>query len=232
MAIRVNLAMTGSEIRACRQLPANIAWMACHFSLYSRGLWGLPQSLPPGSLLILDDQLPWWGHDGARICEELDRCIRETQCSGLLLDFQRPGITEVSDLVGVLCEALPCPVAVSALYAEGNGAAVFLPPPPCHVRLGLWTAPWEGREQWLELALDREVITLTDRGAEIFPRDFEAGEGFEDKKLHSHYRAAVEEDRAVFSLWRTRDDLADVIEEAEALGIKYAVGLYQELLSF
>lgn len=123
----------------------------------------------------------------------------------------------------------PCPVAVTPLYAQGNDTAVFLPPAPCHASLRAHAAPWQGRALWLELALSQEVITLTDKGAKIIPGDFEEKEGFEDKKLHCHYRAAAEGEKAVFNLWRTAADLDRLVEEAEELGVQRAVGLWQEL---
>lgn len=229
MAIQGFLAMTGAELALCNRLPPKAGWMACHFSPSSPGLSNLPKALPEGSLLILNDRLPICGHDKARIAEELSRVIWDHGCCALLLDFQRPDIPEAKALTGVLTEALPCPVAVTPPYADGNTAAVFLPPLPCHLPLSQWIAPWQGRELWLELALDRETITLTDKGASIAPVDLEPETGFEEKNLHCHYSAAVEEDQAVFSLWRTRDDLAELLLEAETLGVTTAVGLYQEL---
>lgn len=228
MAIKRFLAMTGAEISNCPQLPEKTAWMACHFSLYSQGLSNLPEALPAGSLLVLDDASPFFDHDTGRISGELSRCADTLGCCGVLLDFQRPKVPEVHSLVQRLCEALPCPVAVAAAYARGCSGPVFLPPLPCHVPLRDWLTPWAGREAWLELALDGESIILTEKGAEIVPGG--PGEsGFEDKKLHCHYTVAVEEQEAVFKLWRSRSDLEGLLEEADRLGVKAAVGLYQEL---
>ena len=39
----------------------------------------------------------------------------------------------------------------------------------------------------------------------------------------------TEGDIAEFTLFRTREDTVDLLEEAEKLGVKLAVGLYQEL---
>ena len=52
MAMDVFLAMTAAEICGNRNLPANLGWMACHFSPYGTGLSNLPKQLPPSSLLI------------------------------------------------------------------------------------------------------------------------------------------------------------------------------------
>lgn len=229
MAIQGFLAMTGAELAACPRIPTRVGWMACHFSSWGTGLSNLPRELPEGSLLILNDRFPICGHDRERIGEELNGCIRSLGSSGLLLDFQREGVTEAKALADHLSRVLPCPVAVTAAYARGNDAAVFLPPLPCHVSLEAWTAPWKGRELWLDLSLDREVITLTDKGAQICPGDHDFQQGFGDEKLHCHYTAAVEEDKVQFSLWRTKEDLEGLIREAGELGIRQTVGLYQEL---
>lgn len=227
MAIPVNLAMTGAEFYQTDPLPPSIAWMACHFSPSHGGLSNLPRELPAGSVLILNDQMPFSGHDVNRIQEELGQCVEALSCCALLLDFQRPEVPEAADLASAL--SLPCPVAVTPLYARGNDAAVFLPPVPCHTHLKEWTAPWKGRTLWLELALDREEILLTREGAAISPLDLEEYGGFADKILHCHYRAAVKEEQAVFHLWRTPSDLDALLGDAEKLGIQRAVGLYQEL---
>lgn len=229
MAIPVNLAMTAAEFRICPCFPPEIGWMACHFSPSGPGLSNLPRALPPGSLLILDDQSPFDRHDSDCIADELAACVQSLDCAALLLDFQRPDAARVRSLTDRLSKSLPCPVAVTPPCARETDAAVFLPPLPSHVPLKDWIAPWPGRDAWLELSLDRETVTLTPQGAQIGPGDFEDGDGFADKKLHCHYSVAVENEKAVFRLWRTPEDLTELIQEAESLGIQRAVGLYQEL---
>lgn len=231
MAIVRYLAMTAAEIRENTGLPPKIAWMACHFSPYCTGLSNLPRTLPPGSLLILDDITPIHGHDPERIARQLEESIGVLGCTGLLLDFQRPGCGETAALVKHLTEALPCPVAVSELYAAGLDCPVFLPPVPLTVSPAEYLTPWQGREVWLELALDGEVITLTEEGST--PAPLPPGEAFADglteKTLHCHYHIAVSDAEARFTLWRTREDLEDLMEEAERLGVALGVGLFQEL---
>lgn len=229
MAIPCFLAMTGAEISNASCFPSKTAWMSCRFSLYGRGLSNLPQQLPPGSVVVLDDQNPFFDHDISRITQELAQCAAQVQAWGVLLDFQRPGGSELQALADALAQALPCPVAVTSLYAQGQTGPVFLPPVPCHTPLKAWLEPWQGREIWLELALDPVSITLTQEGAQISPGDGAGDGGFSDEKLHCHYTVATEADQAVFQLWRTAEDLAGLLEEAESLGVKTAVGLYQEL---
>ena len=54
-------------------------------------------------------------------------------------------------------------------------------------------------------------------------------EGFHEPKLHCHYHIQLIDQKAEFTLYRTREDLDTLLEEAEALGISAAVGLWQEL---
>ena len=231
MAIRRYLAMTAAEMRTISVFPGEIAWMACHFSPYCLGISNLPRTLPPGSLLILDDITPIHGHDPQQIAGQLRERIDALRCSGLLLDFQRPDYEEAAALAKFLTQALPCPVAVSELYAADADCPVFLPPVPPSVPLEEYISPWKGREIWLEMALGGEVITLTPGGASTTPLPLEescAG-GHGDEVLHCHYHIAVEEEQARFTLFRTQDDLKKLLEEAEELGITNAVGLFQEL---
>lgn len=231
MAFRPFLAMTEAEIRHCAALPPGICWMACHFSPYGLGLSNLPRDLPPGSILMLDDITPIRGHSPDIIAAQLDGTIAGLQCAGVLLDFQRPDVMETKELAGFLTEALPCPVAVSDVYADGLACPVFLSAPPCHMPLNEHIDPWQGREIWLEMAMAAEQITLRQNGADIMPLPCPGEtEGFAESGLHCHYRVEIEEDRAVFTLWRTREDLKAQLADAEALGIDTGIGLYQELL--
>jgi hypothetical protein len=231
MAIKRYLAMTAAEIEGNPAVPFPIGWMACQFSPYSQGLSNLPGSLPEDSLLILNDFTPIDGHDPSVVGAQLRQCIDSQKCTGLLLDFQREGNPQTEELVSFLVEALPCPVVVSEPYGANRKCPVFLPPLPHHLPLSEYLTPWQGREIWLDLALDGETITLSKEKAAIAP--LPPGEVFDgghrEETLHCHYRTELLEDSACFTLWRTREDLEEMLEEAEALGIKTAVGLYQEL---
>ena len=146
------LAMTAGEFHSCRDLPSKIAWMACHFSPYGTGLTNLPRKLPPDSLLILNDRTPIRGHDPERILQILSELMNTHKCAGLLLDLQQEGIPEMEVLVHQL-SALPCPVAVSAPCAPDH-TTIFLPPVPLLIPVGDYLAPWQGRDIWLDAALE------------------------------------------------------------------------------
>ena len=224
------LAMTAAEIGANPPLPPKIAWMACHFSPYSAGLSNCPRQLPPGSLLILNDFSPIHGHSPEAVADQLRSWVEDFQCSGVLLDFQRPGNTETAALTEYLEGSLPCPVAVSHLYADSLSCPVFLPPVPVQTPVAEYLAPWQGREIWLETALDAVKITLTEKGASFapLPRADSEKNDFRDEKLHCRYRISLSEDRAEFLLYRAKEDLASLLRDAGNHGVTTAVGLYQE----
>ena len=224
------LAMTAGEFHSCRDLPSKIAWMACHFSPYGTGLTNLPRKLPPDSLLILNDRTPIRGHDPERILQILSELMNTHKCAGLLLDLQQEGIPEMEVLVHQL-SALPCPVAVSAPYAPDH-TAIFLPPVPLLIPVGDYLAPWQGRDIWLDAALEALQITVTAAGATTTPlpaRDLPALPHY-DEELHLHYGLEVSPERSIFTLCRTRQDLSALLDAAKAHGVKNAVGLYQEFI--
>lgn len=234
MAIAPFLAMTGAEIRQNPDLPPKIAWMACHFSPYGTGLSNLPRTLPPGSLLILDDITPIRHQDPVRILDQLWERTQALSCSGVLLDFQRPGIEETAALAEVLTQGLPCPVAVSHCYAGSGSYPVFLPPVPPSEPPEEHFAPWAGREIWLELALEGEEITVTEEGTFFSPLPFPPQSGSEhyEQSLLCHYRCTVQEDTVRFTLRRTPEDLEALVAESAKFGVTSTVGLYQEFAAY
>lgn len=230
MGIPHYLAMTAAEFRAAQSLPPAPAWMACHFSPYGTGLSNLPRKLPEGALLVLDDITPICGHDPNVIEAQLALCVEARKCRGVLLDFQREGYAEAAALAAHLTSTLPFPVCVTAGYGKDLTCPILLPPVPCDISLKDYLAPWQGREIWLETALDGTEIMLTEEGSSIhpLPHPQPPADGFLEETLHCHYRIETREDTAVFSLWRTQEDLDALLTEAEALGVTLAVGLYQE----
>lgn len=228
MAIAHYLAMTAEEAAAGYSRPEHMAWMACHFSPYGTGLTGLPDILPENSLLILNDRTPIHRHDPDEILETLKNVISQNHCSGLLLDFQNPGIPELARLAESLIGQLPCPVAVSKIYGSER-APIFLPPVPLDTPLSDYIRPWQNQEIWLETALDCMVLQLTKDGCTVGSMTATKSEIFHtDNALHCHYQITVQKEHADFMLWRTMEDISALLEEAETLGIQTAVGLYQE----
>ena len=231
MEIDCYLAMTAAEMAQAEPLPPKIAWMSCHFSPYGRGLSNLPDRLPQGSLLMLTDRTPWWNHDGEWIARQLAGLLDAHACAGLLLDFQRPDVPEVAELAGLLSRQLSCPVGVSELYAGNGNCPVFLPPIPLGMTVSEYLQPWQGREIWLDMAPQCCEIRLSANGSTTLPLPYSPPPeaSHRDDPLHCRYTVEVCSDRAIFTLYHTREDLIPLLEEAKGCGVTTAVGLWQEL---
>lgn len=230
MVFPLYFAMTAGEVRQCREFPPQLAWMSCHFSSYSTNLSNCPQSLPEGSILIVDDSTPLENHDLTQIAHQLAELTEHLHVSSVLLDFQRQDNPKAQELAQKLPKALACPVGVSEPYAKDLDCPVFLPPPPVYLPLSQYLEAWHGREIWLEAALSRQCVVITPEGfrlAEDIPES-ESPLHF-SKELSCHYRIIPEKNQICFSLHRTREDLMSLLVSAEALGVTKAIGLYQEL---
>lgn len=229
MALPIYLAMTPWEFRNC-QRPANWGWMGCHFSAGGDGLTGLPDSLPGKALLILDDHTPMQAHDPTLCCRQLQQAAKQLRPQGIILDLQRPEQPQLSEFLHTLQNTLPCPTAVSHVYAQYWDGPVLVPPVPPDIPIREHLQPWQGRPVWLEADRGFLELTLTHKGcqASCQPVDFQEGM-HKDHRLHCHYRVSVTPEKAVFSLMRTHEDLQELIQEGQALGVSTVVGLYQEL---
>ena len=229
MPIPCYLALTAAEFPNATHLPDKIAWMACHFSCYGTGLSNLPEGLPEGSMVILNDRMPPDSHDPKRIVAQLLELTADAKPDALLLDFQRSGIALNRQLAQELAEALPCPVGVTAEYAKDSGCAVFLEPPPLHISLADHIAPWGAQEVWLEIApqtftytVDQDGCTIAEQENAPLPEPV-----FLDENLSIRYHTELLDNAAVFTLQRTKDDLIQLLKGA--CRITRAVGLYQQL---
>ena len=231
MVLPLYLAMTGLEIIAAKSPIPRCAFMACHFSPYSQGLANLPNSLPPESMLILNDRMPCTDHSADLVAHQLQDTISRLCCESLLLDFQRPPTEDTKQMVNSILEAVSCPAAVTERFTEDHDCAVFLSPGPLHIPLAEYLAPWKNREIWLEAALCQEEILITPAGAKIqtiFPTE-ELSDGFYDEALHCRYRTKAEPDCVTFTLFDTKETLQHKLNLAHSLGVSRAVGLWQEL---
>lgn len=228
MPIPLYLALSATEFSQCAVLPENTAWLGCHFAPNGNGLCNLPERLPAGSLLILDDQTPPGECDISYLREHLLASMEANRCSGLLLDFQRPNDANAAKLAAAL-QSLPYPVCISHLYAKSLNCPVFLPPCPLTRPLSEHLAPWKKRTVWLDISLDSVCFTVTEQGCTENLCSAEGSFPSRDSRLHCHYRIEQEKDRVMFFLRRTVEDLSAFLEEAQALGVSQAVGLWQEL---
>ncbi len=221
------LAMTAAEIAANSQIPPNLGYMACHFSPYGTGLSNLPEALPEGSMLLVNDRTPVQCHDPELIARTLAQTAEENRCSRILLDLQRPAEPLTEQIVQAILRQAPCPVGVSQLYGAALSCPIFLPPVPLTQLAEEYLAPWQGREIWLEAALDAITITVTPQGSRTSPCPAPAVPlSHADRELCCHYSLELTQDQAIFTLHRTWEDLQMLMEGSS---ISCWVGLHQEL---
>lgn len=232
MSIPLFYAMSKTEIRDNFSLPDQIAWMSCHFSAGGTALADVPGTLPSGSILILDDRIPFRNHDTSMICNQMWDAVKRLSCSGVLLDFQRPPTVPLLEFVGQLIKQLPCPVGVPASYSPDWNCPVFLPPVPPQVLVAEYLKPFHNREIWLEVALDGATATIVKDGCSFssvpFPKQYSSSHY--SPELHCHYHIDTNYEQVQFSFFRTKDDVLALYEKAGKLGAALAIGLCQELL--
>ena len=213
-------------------MPERVAYMACRFSPSGVGLVNLPTSLPPGSLILLDDSMQIFGHRPEIVTSQLLEMAERFSPVGILLDFQRSVTQEAFAMAEAICKALPCPVAVSENYARDLGCAVFLSACPANVALEKYLAPWK-QGIYLEIAPGRMQTTVTEDGASTvyLPAGETESLGLYDEELCCHYKTEISANRAVFTLQRNKEDLEMLIGKAKDFGVVATVGLYQELIN-
>lgn len=231
MILPVYLAMTAEEFSHISPLPRQPAWMACHFSPYGTGLVGLPENVPTGTLLMVNDRIPMAGHDPEQILDQLLRYLEACKSPAVVLDLQQKDSREAANLTTHLCKKLPCPVVVTPWYGEALSCPLLLPPTPVYTPLEEHIAPWQGRQLWLELALEATAATITEAGCTFSPAPLPGQEErtWEADSLCCRYRHKVHEDHIAVTLWRDGEQLKKLLRKAQELGIQAAVGLYQEL---
>jgi len=225
MPIVTYLAMTAAEARAFH--TEHMGWMSCLFSPYATGITNLPDSLPPGSLLILSDLMPVQGHDPVLVAQQLTQCVQQLKCCGVLLDFQRPDNRQAHAMAQAL-SSLPFPVAVSQIYASGLSCPVFLPPCPPNKAITEHLQHWKSRDIWMELSTEQIFLTVTADGCTDQPVCDDDTLPHSCPELCCHSAQSFSGEKAVFRLGRTIEDLNDLLQIAEEFGVTKAVGLYQE----
>lgn len=231
MSIPLFFAMTDQEIHQCSSMPGRTAWMACHFASGGAGLANTPSHLPPNSMLILDDRIPFQQHNTQLICKQIQDLVHRLEISCVLLDFERPPADAIKAMARDLVRCLSCPVGVPPGYAQNLDCAVFLPPVPPHISPEEYLRPYGDREIWLEMALDGSVATITEKGCVCTSMPFPERPSCShyEPELLSHYQIQIESGQIRFSFHRTETDLEILHNEVEKLGVTTAIGLYQEL---
>ena len=222
--------MTPQEMTSAPSLPRNAAWMACRFSPDSTGLSHIPDALPPGAMLILNDRFPCRSHDPVRIAEEMAAAVERLNCGSVLLDFERKPSKETEAIANALLEALSCPLAAPPGFAADSDCGIFLPPCPLRIPLAEYLHPWQGRDIWLDVTAQQQTITVTRKGMTCsVPAPPDRQGGILDELLLCRYITEVSEAEVRFTLFDTPETLKMKLEHAAELGVSRAVGLYQEL---
>ncbi len=234
MFLPIYLAMTGQEITQFGRFSSTLCYFACHFSSTSPGLSGLPPTLPANTILCIDDSTPIEKHDPALITTQLRDLLKKQHPIGLLLDFQRPNNPHTPSMIEAILKCSSCPVAVSHIYATEFNCPVFLPPVPLRTDLSAHLRPWSGREIWLELAPDNEIVTISTDRVSIQPvQSIPFDDTYiRDIPLLCHYSIEIKQDCIAFSIGRTAEDLVELQKEAQKLGVSKFIGLWQQLQQF
>lgn len=239
MSIPMYLAMTAGEFSKAYPLPPRTAWMAMHFSVSGPGLSNRPTALPPGSLLILDDQIPWNGHSLEAVCQETVDTLLLTGAAGLLLDFERSPTEETRCLASLLtqcCREAHYPIGMPPAFLGQEHAAVFLPPLPCWQSPGEALAPYAGLEIWLEAApcgcrvsLQTDGVTMQPEEAGILAETAKKHISFLDSKLHCHYFATPAPEGLQLSLYDTAESLEEKLEACRPYGVTLAIAIWRQV---
>ena len=226
MGIPQYLAMTDGEIAACARLPPRLARMGCHFS--DDGLVELPQVLPGGALLVVDDRVPMAAQDPEHILDQLAEALEKLSCTGLLLDFQQAENAPQRELVRLLARELTVPLAAPPAYAA-EGCRLFLPPVAADQTVEEALSPWAGEKIWLDTAPAAVRLELTKQGCTRTPLTRMAASGkFKDPGLCCNYSIEPTPNGLQFTLYRDRCCIEAILEQATAFGAELAVGLSQE----
>ncbi len=231
MFSNVYLAVTMREMEEF--LPKKTAFLSCHFSSSGKGLSNVPHSLPKDSLLLVDDSMPVCEHDPGVVVKQLKDLVARFSVKAVLLDFQGEKTAQAENMAQAIINGLPCPVAVTERYARGLGCPVFLSATPADIAVEKHLEKWLKQGVFLEIAPCETRIEVTETGRKKTPLSFKNPENLPlyNEKLCCHYDVEVFPNRAIFTLGRTKEDLAALAEKALALGALGLVGLYQELSS-
>lgn len=237
MSIPLFLAMTASEFLQDGEKPQNLAWMSAHFSPSDSGLSNLPPALPTGSILILDDQIPWADHDMERVCQELTHVLLRDKAYGLLLDFEREPCEQtllLARAAAQCCREIGCAIAMPEAYRGDTEGACFLPPLPCTVPVD--NAKLPHGPLWLDAAPTAAVARIGSEGVSLTPADplelSARGKNrsvFFDDSLGSFYYSRQADKEVEVFLYDTPETIE---KKLERLPIALAIAAWRESRAF
>lgn len=234
MSIPFFLAISAQEFPFLSPPPRKVAWMSVHFSSSGPGLSNLPHGLPEGSLIILDDQMPWSGHSIEAVCRDLVGAMLENKARGLLLDFERPSNQDTALLTSALsqcCREIGVQLGAPESYAADPDTAIFLSPLPCQTPLErLYRS---GRRLWLDVSPAAFLLHIGPQGATGQVTDqtsFPDGSHpvFTDPELRCLYRSRPNADGVDVLLYHTPQSIREMLEMVDTDAVSLALGLYRE----
>ena len=227
--MEIYLAATGAELLHLASYQGSLAYMACHFSSSGRGISGLPDSLPNGSMLMLTDEFPVHDHDPEQIACELLQGATTLSCGHILLDFQRADEPKTTQIASAILNKATIPVGISAQYAEHFQCPVLVSPSPLWTPLAEQLAPWSGREIWLEAVLENASVIVTEEGSRYIAGDHPREAPHFCEELSVSYSSCATSSGVEFHLHRGKQELAHLLDRAKQAGVSTAIGLYQQL---
>ena len=233
MPIPLFLAMSPYEFTVCGKLPPRVAWMSLRFSPSGQGLSNQPKALPPGSLMILDDWIPWHGHSSSRIAQELEQLLGRLGCCGLLLDFERPPQTEtllLANALSCLCKQRGIPMAAPPAYLVNDHMEVFLPPLPVLPRRNR-----DSSRLWVDVSPVEQSFKIGPDMTEPLPpahryRSPQPQNWQHSGELPMLYRTYRQGDAIVLHLRRDPSVVRDYLCSQTDCRIRFALGLWKEFL--
>ena len=231
MDIKRYIAMTRSEFSSFRSSECLPAWMACHFSPYGIGISNLPDVLPEASMIILNDIIPPYEHDPDIIANQLNELASKAKTNTFLLDFQREKNRKTEAIVKELTNKLNGKVGVTEAYAENTTCAVFLTCPLPYQPLSKKISRWDGRDLWLELAVETSIVHISTSGSKIthVNKSILNAKDSYDNVLKSRYLTEINEKQAMITIERNPETLYLLEQEAASYDIELTIGLYQQL---
>ena len=218
MVCKSYVAVTPKEIQNASGQA--LAWMSCRFDPKGKGLTNLPEQLPKGSLILVDDLHPICGHEPNLVTRQLKQLCQRLQPCGIVLDLQRPKSTAACNMVRAIAQIKN--VAVSEEYARELDCPVFLTAPMGKKLPGLLT-PWKGQEIWLDVPMGQGIMHqgrfTAQQGTALCTWQW-------DRFLCCGYAKAGEN---AYTLCRNKAMLPRLLEEAARLGVTKVLVLYSEL---
>ncbi len=234
MSIPMFLALTAEEFSQNPSLPCRPAWMSVHFSSKGPGLSNLPPQLPPGSMIILDDHIPWKDHSIESICKDLTEALLRAGVYGLLLDFERQPTEETTLLARAVtecCKELGVTLGAPANYIFDEDTALFVSPLPCNIPAESLKSQ---RKLWLDISPVCHCIKMSKDKAWESPATYPPRSKTEKHEIHwddtllCSYFTESDDDTLKITLFRDTEDAWRLLKRLDPARVQLALGLWRD----